>query len=201
LKIPQAELEARVLGGVTRVLTPENALYVVERALKLARERAGRDLGGERARLLEIEAEERNLVALVAKTGDLEAAAEKIKALKAERAALLLRLARVVPDLEELRRPLLAALADVTGVLKRKPDRAHALLARLLAGRRLAVRADPSRYVVEGLLRLEIERDPQGVVPGDLARQVAGGRYVYVTPARVRCVAWAGGATVARLAA
>jgi DNA invertase Pin-like site-specific DNA recombinase len=178
LRIPQAELEERVLGGVMGVLTPENALYVVERALKLARERAGRDPAGERARLLEIAAQERNLVDLVAKTGDLDVAAEKIKALKAERAALLLRLTKVVPDVEELRRPLMAALADVTSVLKHKPDRAHALLAKLLAGRRLAVRSDPVRgYAVEGLLRLEIERDPQGVDPGDLARQVAGGRF------------------------
>jgi hypothetical protein len=182
LKIPQAELEDRVLRGVMSVLTPENTLYVVERALRLARERAGRDPAGERARLVEIAAQERNLVDLVARTGDLEAAAEKIKALKAEQAALLMRLTRVVPDVEELRRPLMAALADVTSVLKGKPDRAHALLAKLLAGRRLAVRSDPVRgYVVKGLLRLEIERDPQGLGPGDLARQVAGGDF-YLAP-------------------
>jgi hypothetical protein len=176
LKIPQTELEERVLGGVMRVLSPENALYVVERALRLARQRVGRDPAGERKRLLEIATEERNLVALIAKTGDLEAATEKIKALKAEQAALLLRVTKVAPDVEELRRPLMTALADVTGVLKGKPDRAHSLLAKLLAGRRLAVRSDPVRgYVVEGFLRLEIERDPQGLGPGDLARQVAGG--------------------------
>jgi len=114
----------------------------------------------------------------VARTGDLEAAAEKIKALKAEQAALLLRLSRAVPEVEDLRRPLMAALANVTGVLQGKPDRAHALLAKLIAGRRLTVRVDPVRgYVVEGLLRLELERDPQGLGPGDLARQVAGGRF------------------------
>ena len=96
--------------------------------------------------------------------------------MKAEQASLLVRLSRVVPDVEELRRPLTAALADVTGALKGKPERAHALLARLLAGRRLAVQVDPVRgYVVEGMLRLEIERDPEGIDPGDLARQVAGG--------------------------
>jgi len=56
---------------------------------------------------------------------------------------------------------LIAALADVTRVLKSKPGRAHALLAKLLAGGRLAVCVDPvGGYVVEGLLRLEIERDP-----------------------------------------
>ena len=61
-----------------------------------------------------------------------------------------------------MRRPLIAALADVTRVLKSKPGgRAHALLAKLLAGGRLAVCVDPvGGYVVEGLLRLEIERDP-----------------------------------------
>ncbi|HKE10995.1 MAG TPA: hypothetical protein VKE73_05440 [Myxococcota bacterium] len=83
---------------------------------------------------------------------------------------------RVVPDVEELRRPLIAALADLTAVLKSKPERAHALLAKLIAGKRLTVRTDPVRgYMVEGLLRLEIERDPQGLGPEDLARQVAGG--------------------------
>ena len=96
--------------------------------------------------------------------------------LKAEQAAQLLRLTRVVPDVEELRRPLIAALADLTAVLKSKPERAHALLAKLIAGKRLTVRTDPVRgYMVEGLLRLEIERDPQGLGPEDLARQVAGG--------------------------
>ena len=60
---------------------------------------------------------------IVAKAGDLEAAAEKIRASKAEQAALLLRLTRAVPDVEELRRPLIAALADFTGVLKSKSER------------------------------------------------------------------------------
>ena len=89
----------------------------------------------------------------------------------------------MVPDVEELRSPLIKALAEVTGILKVKPDRAHDLLAKLLAGRRLAVRTDPVRgYVVEGLLRLEIQRDPQGLSPGDLARQVAGGRFLLSPP-------------------
>jgi len=176
---------------VLRVLTPENALYVVEQALKLARERAGRDSASERARLVEIAGEERNLVALVAKTGDLEVAAEQLKTLKAERAVLVLQLSKVVPDVEELRRPLMATLPELKEILEGRADRSRAALTKLLAGRRLAVRTDPVQgYVVEGLLRLEIERDPQGLVrPGDLARQVAGGLFPGERRPDAACVA------------
>ena len=50
---------------------------------------------------------------------------------------------------------------------------------------------------MEGLLQVELEtRTARGGAPEPFDCVVAGGRYVYVTPTRVRCVAWPGGARV-----
>ncbi len=159
LRVPRTALEARVLGAIRdQILVPDHAMYVVRRALELARERAGRGGDLERRRLREVDAEVGNLVSLAARVGDLDEVASRIRELKREREILGARLgSSAVPDAEELRPPLEAALADLGSALRASPDRAREALRRLLPGRRLQVAPDPQRgFRVEGLLRLEI---------------------------------------------
>ena len=158
LRIPRAELEARVLGAIReQILVPEHAMYVIQRALERARERAGHDGSLERARLREVDSQIQNLIALAANLGSVDEVADRIRLLKAERVVLRSRLAcGAIPELKDLRAALETALGQLEVAFSGSPDRAREALRRLLPHRRLSVGPDPERgFLVRGLLRLE----------------------------------------------
>ena len=164
MRIPRVELEARVLGAIReQILVPDHAMYVVQRALEQARERAGQDGALERARLSEVDLQIQNLVALAANLGSVDEVADRIRALKAERAVLRSRLAyTAIPEAVDLKAALEAALRELDVSFGGSPDRAREALRRLLPRRRLSVGPDPERGVlVRGRLRLELRMPPE----------------------------------------
>jgi DNA invertase Pin-like site-specific DNA recombinase len=159
IQVPRAELEARVLGAIReQILVPDHAMYVVQRALEQARERAGHDGVLERARLSEVDLQIANLVALAANLGSVDEVADRIRTLKMERAVLRTRLAyTAIPEAVDLKGALETALRELEVSFCSSPDRARAALRRLLPRRRLSVGPDPERgFLVRGLLRLEL---------------------------------------------
>ncbi|HBZ68864.1 MAG TPA: hypothetical protein DEP35_03590 [Deltaproteobacteria bacterium] len=161
------------------MLVPEHAMYVVQRALERARERAGHDGALERARLREVDSQIQNLVALAANLGSVDEVADRIRLLKAERIALRSRLAcGAIPEPEDLRGALETALGQLEVAFGGSPDWAREALRRLLPHRRLAAGPDPEErgFLVRGLLRLELRMPPElsseGVRYGG-----SGGRY------------------------
>jgi hypothetical protein len=138
-------------------------MYVIQRALERARERAGHDSSLERARLREVDSQIQNLIALAANLGSVDEVADRFRLLKAERVVLRSRLACVaIPEPEDLRVALETALGQLEVAIGGSPDRAREALRRLLPHRRLSVGPDPERgFLVRGLLRLELRMPPE----------------------------------------
>ena len=194
LRVPRAELEARVLGAIReQILVPEHAMYVIQRALEQARERAGHDGTLERARLSEVDLQIQNLVALAANLGSVDEVADRIRILKAERAVLRSRVAyAAIPEAEDLKASLEIALQELEVSFGGSPDRAREALRRLLPRRRLFVGPDPERgFLVRGLLRLELrmppERSSEGVRYGGSGGVI---RPMGDSMARIRVPSW-----------
>ncbi|HKE11200.1 MAG TPA: hypothetical protein VKE73_06475, partial [Myxococcota bacterium] len=216
LLVRKGELEGRILRALTdHVLEPRNVRYAVERALR--RFRAG--LAKEEAaphtrvpanpRLSEID-EELTVLARLAEDPKRQAlVAELIEGLEEERAEILASSSVTAPDpirvdLDRLWEVAEARILDLRGALLAGGDKTRAALRSLFGGEPLRVTPDPERkFRVDGCLWLSLAQEKEARAEGrpGLLSVVAGGRCMYVTPARVRCVAWPGGAQVARLAA
>jgi len=208
LRVHRSDLESRIFGTIReRILVPEVVLYAAQRALELVQEGlTPRDSAADRKRLDEIDVELANLARFAARTGRVDEAADLFGELEQERNGIVARLEATGPevDLQTLRPLILRQIVEMRSAFDTEPQTAREALRILLGPRRLQVGPDPDRgFRVEGLFVLPLEtRAPWGHGTARVCDSVvAGGRYVYVTPARVRCVAWPGGARVAPLAA
>lgn len=178
------ELESRILGAVeSQVLIPENVAYVAEQALEMVRARTDRrDPTQDRARLEAIAEELVNLMRLAAKVGHLDAHAQVLRELEAEKAELETRLAGTTEplDLAEMRREIEVMVGDLRSVLADRGGRE--VLKRLLGGGRLRVRADSERgFAVEGEFSWLLAAGPGRCQEGCCVSMVAGTGFEPVT--------------------
>ena len=196
------------------MLEARNVRYAVQRALR--RFLAGLEQEEGRAprppfnpRLAEIE-EELSVLGRLAEDPRRKAAVEGlIKGLKQERADLQASTATRMPDpirvdLDRLWEVAATRIRDLRTGLLAGGDRTRAALRGLFGGEPLRVSPDPERkFRVDGCLWLSLAQEQEDRANGrpGLLSVVAGGRCMYVTPARVRCVAWPGGARIEAIAA
>ncbi len=200
LLVPAADLEARVLGAIReQVLAPAVVAYTVERAAELIEERAGNrtQRAAQLERLAELGREAGRLVELAARVDGVDEVAERLAALKRERAQLEAQLAQgsIRVDLERLRPEIERRVLDLRGSLERDLGAARDVLGSLLRGDRLRVGPDADRgYRVTGKAWLplylgEKEKSRPAVSSGRLFRSVAGGRFAPVREPDLRLVA------------
>jgi hypothetical protein len=180
VRIPQAQLEAAVLEAVRGALDEEIAAHALEVALGDLRQRMAR---AEPKRLEEelagLDAKIERALDLAIELGDLGAAKEKLRGLRAERervAGELARAHRTLPTLEGLKPRLREMLREIETTLRADPKLGRLALGALLGERRIRVYRDGR---IEGALALE----PEMTLPAPrrsqepAARVVAGGRF------------------------
>ena len=165
LVVARTDLEDRVLGAVReRILTPENLTYAVEKALDIVGEKlATRDLGADRKRLLEIEAQLDRAARLAVKTGGIEAATRIIGELDAERVKIERRLANdsPAPEMNTLRQVIEDRCQEMATAFEASPAEGRAALLALLGDRRIQVGTDAERgFSVEGIFELSLIHEP-----------------------------------------
>ncbi len=168
VRVHRTDLEDRILGAIREtVLTPENVLYTVDRALEKVRRQLAEptELTTDRARLAEIDAELENLVGLVGKLGDLDAYARVIERLRDEKREIENRLHADVTPIEaspqRLRQLVTERVLDLRKTFEGESQGIRAALQELLRGRRLRVSPDAERgFRVEGLFEWLLQARP-----------------------------------------
>jgi DNA invertase Pin-like site-specific DNA recombinase len=162
-RVPQAELEARVLGTIReRFLVPEHIAYAAQRALARVAKGLRTDLAPapDTARLAEIEDELATLRRMASKTARRGHAMALLSELEAERAQLLAGPAVVAPavDLEAFRPAAEAAVLEIRAGLEASDGDRRLAIRALLGGRRLRVGPDPELgFRFEGVLELALQ--------------------------------------------
>jgi hypothetical protein len=147
VRIPQRELEDRVLGGLEReFLTPETVDYVVEQAVRIVQEERSDDrTRSDEQRLFQLEGEIGNLIELAATQGTNERVALAIGDREREVAEIKSRLARRKAPLgsEALASRIRRTLSDLGNMFRSSPEDARKALGTLLGQNRLRVKMDP----------------------------------------------------------
>ncbi len=147
VRIPQGELEDRVLGGLeSQFLTPKNVDYVVQQAVRIVQEERSDDrTRSDEHRLGELESEIDNLIELAATQGTNDRVALAIGDREREVAEIKSRLARRKAPLgsEALESRVRRTLSDLGNMFRGSPEDARKALGALLGENRLRVKMDP----------------------------------------------------------
>jgi hypothetical protein len=147
VRIPQAALEERVLGGLeARFLTPENVEYVVEQAVRIVQEERSDDrTRRDEQRMFQLEGEIDNLIELAATNGTSEKLSQTLADREREVAEIKSQLARRKAPLgsEALATRVRQTLSDLGNMFRSSPEDARKALGALLGENRLRVKKDP----------------------------------------------------------
>ena len=190
LRIPTAEVEARVLAAIREtVLTPENLAYAAERTLEeISRARQALDPAALRYELEAFTVQREQLIdfALAGAMEKTEATA-RLKASLERKRELERRLAEAEAqpaafDPVAMRPVIEATLTEIHAALAGDPTERREALRALLGAERLRIYPHAEKgFHLEGTLRVRIEDAPHPLSSGG-HRYVAGGRYVRDEP-------------------
>ncbi len=165
VRIPQGELEDRVLGGLEReFLTPEHVDYVVEQAVRIVLEERSDDrTRSEEQRLCQLEGEIDNLIELAATQGTNDRVALAIRDREREVAEIKSVLARRKAPLgsEALAARVRRTLIDLGNMFRSSPEDARKALGALLGEN-----ASGSRWTQRRASRSSAKGCCVSVVPG-----------------------------------